>query len=218
MKLYDNVYMKRFLYFNLYVIKGTKGDILIDTGFMCMKRSIKKWLDNFNIKLIILTHAHVDHVYNVSYIKKLYNCEVAMGINDISNLDNSIINSKPKSKGFGLWTYVMNFGMKHIKYDSFDIDIKLKDKQVIRRYGIYLKIFDLPGHTNGSIGIKYKDYLFVGDALVKRGKYPTIAFQNQDLESAKVSARVINDIKPNIIFLGHDKPFSFDKFDINKCY
>ena len=101
---------------------------------------------------------------------------------------------------------------------SFDIDIKLKDKQVIRRYGIYLKIFDLPGHTNGSIGIKYKDYLFVGDALVKRGKYPTIAFQNQDLESAKVSARVINDIKPNIIFLGHDKPFSFDKFDIDKCY
>ena len=54
-------------------IKGKDGDILIDTGFICMKRAIKRWLNNFNIKLIILTHAHVDHIWNASYIKKMYN-------------------------------------------------------------------------------------------------------------------------------------------------
>ena len=75
---YENVYMKRFSYFNVYVIKGKNGDILIDTGFIGMKKSLKKWLDQFNIKLIILTHAHVDHIWNVSYLKKLYNCKVAM--------------------------------------------------------------------------------------------------------------------------------------------
>ena len=71
--LEDNIYMKRIKYFNLYVIKGVDGDILIDTGFIGMKRKIKKYLDKFNIKLIVLTHAHVDHSWNASYLKKLYN-------------------------------------------------------------------------------------------------------------------------------------------------
>ena len=65
MREYDNIYVKRFVYFNLYVIKGKTGDILIDTGFIGIKRSLKKWLDKFNIRLVILTHAHVDHVWNV---------------------------------------------------------------------------------------------------------------------------------------------------------
>ena len=63
---YGNIYMKRFLYFNVYVIKGINGDILIDTGFIGIKLFLKKWLDKFNIKLIILTHAHIDHIWNVN--------------------------------------------------------------------------------------------------------------------------------------------------------
>ena len=50
----DNIYCKRFGYFNIYVIKGNNGDILIDTGFILMRKKLIKWLDNFNIKLIIL--------------------------------------------------------------------------------------------------------------------------------------------------------------------
>ena len=69
-KQYDNIYMKKFGYFNIYVIRGENGDILIDTGFIGIKTALKKWLDNFNIKLVILTHAHIDHTWNTAYIKK----------------------------------------------------------------------------------------------------------------------------------------------------
>ena len=41
-KLNDNIYMKRLNYFNVYVIKGEDGDILIDTGFICMRKKLKK--------------------------------------------------------------------------------------------------------------------------------------------------------------------------------
>ena len=81
-KQFNNIYMKRFYYFNLYVIKGKNGDILIDTGFICMKKRVKKWLDKFNIKLIILTHVHVDHSWNVKSINDLYKCYVALGAQD----------------------------------------------------------------------------------------------------------------------------------------
>ena len=221
MKKFDNVYVKRFLYFNIFVIKGKNGDILIDTGFIGMRKYLKKWLDNFNIKLIILTHAHVDHIWNVSYLKDLYNCEVAIGKNDYINLDNSIINTKGKKKIYNLWAKLMNFGMKKFVPEVFDIDYFLEDKQVFKKYGINLEIFNLEGHTEGSIGIKYKDYLFVGDALVNRKlRFVEVAFQNQDNDMAKESFYKIIDLKPDIIFVGHDKEISYSKLlnsiDYNK--
>lgn len=204
---YDNIYVKRFLYFNLYVIQGKDGDILIDTGFIGMKRSLKKWLDKFNIKLVILTHAHVDHTWNAAYIKKLYNCNIALGSNDIVNIDNTKINSKPLKEKYATWTKLMNWGMKKFIPNKFDIDIELEDNQIINKYGLDLKILNLPGHTNGSIGILYKDYLFAGDALVNRRKHPSLAYQNQNTEKALKSKDKIININPKIVFLGHDKEF-----------
>lgn len=206
------VYYKRFLYFNLYVIKGRDGDILIDTGFICMKRKIRRWLDNFNIKLVILTHAHVDHIWNASYIKKLYNCDIAISENDVKNIDNSIIHSKPSNKKHRIWTKIMNLGMKKLNAPKFKIDMYLKDNQIIDKYGIELKTISLPGHTTGSIGVLYNKILFVGDALVNRKKQLQIAYQNQDTEKAKISYEKILKLNPEIIFLGHDKEVFNDEF------
>lgn len=210
MKKYGNVYCKRFLYFNIYVIKGKNGDILIDTGFVGIKKPLRKWLSQFNIKLIILTHAHIDHIWNAAYLKKLYDCDISIGIDDIVNLDNSNINSKPTTKRLDLWCRLMNFGMKKLKAEEFDIDIKLKNNQIIRRYGLELKVISLPGHTNGSIGILYNNYLFVGDALINRWNGVEIAFQNQDCNEALLSYDKIMDLKADIIFLGHDKEIIWD--------
>ena len=204
---YDNVYMKRFMYFNLYVIKGEDGDILIDTGFIGIKRKLKRWLNQFDIKLVILTHAHVDHTWNVSYLKKLYGCDVAMGIDDIENIDNSKINSKPLKNSYKTWTKLMNFGMKKFIPKQYEVDMLLKDNQTIDKYGLDLRIMSLAGHTNGSIGILYKDYLFAGDALVNRGKCPTLAFQNQNTDEAFKSGEKIVKANPKVVFVGHDKEF-----------
>lgn len=208
---YGNIYMKRFLYFNVYVIKGINGDILIDTGFIGIKLFLKKWLDKFNIKLIILTHAHVDHIWNVNYLKNRYNCKVAMSNADLINLDNKKIKSKPSNKHHKLWTKIMNLGMIIFKPKTFKVDRILRDNQIIKKYGIKLKIISLSGHTNGSIGILYNNYLFVGDALVNRKRYPEIAYQNQNNYEACQSYNKILQLKPDIIFVGHDKEFKINK-------
>lgn len=212
MKKIDNIYMKRIGYFNIYVIKGKDGDILIDTGFICMKRAIKRWLNNFNIKLIILTHAHVDHIWNTSYIKELYNCEVAICKDDITNIDNKNINPMPYKKKYKTWTKIMNYGMNKFKSKEFKIDIELNDNDEINKFDLNLKIISLKGHTNGSIGIVYNNYLFCGDALVNRGK-PSIAFQNQDNDEAYKSLLKILKLKPKLIFVGHDKPIKIEKLE-----
>ena len=212
----ENIYIKRFFYFNLYVIKGKNGDILIDTGFIGMRRKLKRWLDNFNIKLVILTHAHIDHTWNAAYIKKTYNCKIAMSENDIENIDNSKINSQPSIKKHTKWTKLMNDGMKKFIPNFFDIDYKLKDDQIIKKYGIELKIIDLKGHTNGSIGIIYKNYIFAGDAIVNRKHHPQIAYQNQNNQEALKTYEKILNISPEIIFIGHDKAITLDELKDNK--
>ena len=204
-KQFKNVYMKRFIYFNLYVIKGENGDILIDTGFIGMRKKLKKWLDKFNIKLVILTHAHVDHIWNAAYIRNLYNCKIAISENDIKNIGNTELYSSASKEKYENWTKLMHFGMKKFIPEKFVIDIILKNNQIIDEFGINLKIISLKGHTDGSIGILYKNYLFAGDALVNRHKKPEIAYQNQNNEEAKKSYKKIIDLSPEIIFIGHDE-------------
>jgi len=212
------IYKKRIYYFNMYVIKGKDGDILIDTGFLCMKRKLKKWLDQFNIKLILLTHAHVDHIWNVSYIKKLYNCKVAISNLDVKNIDNSKIHSKPSNEKHRSYTKLMNFGMRKFVANDFDVDYLLNDNDIIDKFNLKIKVVSLPGHTEGSVGYLFNNNIFCGDVLVNRKRYVEIAYQNQDNDLAKNSVMKLFDLKPNNIYVGHDKKIDYSKLEksINK--
>ena len=207
------IYKKRIYYFNLYVVKGNDGDILIDTGFLCMKRKLKRWLDKFNIKLILLTHAHVDHIWNVSYIKKLYNCEVAISNLDVKNIDNSIINSKPSNEKHRSYTKLMNFGMRKFIAKDFKVDYLLNDNDIIDKFNLKIKVISLPGHTDGSVGYLFNNNIFCGDVLVNRKNYVEIAYQNQDNDLARNSVMKLFDLKPNNIYIGHDRMIDYSKLE-----
>lgn len=213
---FGKIYKKRILYFNLYVIKGRDGDILIDTGFVCMRRKIKKWLDSFDIKLILLTHAHIDHIWNVSYIKKLYNCEVAISHLDVENIDNSIINSKSSNRHHKILTKVFNFGMKKLVAPKFEIDYLLYDNDTINKFDLKINVVALPGHTNGSVGYLYNDNIFCGDVLVNRKPYAEIAYQNQNNELARKSALRLFELQPKYIYIGHDRRIKYSKLEKSK--
>ena len=207
----DNIYCKRFGYFNIYVIKGNNGDILIDTGFILMRKKLIKWLDNFNIKLIIITHAHIDHIWNVKYLKDRYKCKIGMGKEDIINIDNTNIEPKPINKFYKYRTKLMKFGMKNFKPDKFKVDIEIINNTIINKYGIKLKCISLKGHTNGSIGILYKNILIAGDALVNRKLKAEVAYQNQNNEEAIKSAIKIYKLNPELILIGHELPITNKK-------
>ena len=95
--------------------------------------------------------------------------------------------------------------------NEYEIDYYLKNNEKIKKYGLELKIISLKGHTTGSIGIKYKNYLFAGDALVNRGTKVSIAFQNQHPLDAVKSIKKILKEKPELTFVGHDKEITKEK-------
>ena len=110
---------------------------------------------------------------------------------------------------------INNSTSKYLNFSNTKINnIIIKDK----KYGLELKIISLPGHTNGSIGIIYKNYMFAGDALVNRRKKPQIAYQNQNTKAALDTYQKILRISPEIIFVGHDREVTIEKLKENNLH
>ena len=131
-----------------------------------------------------------------SNVLKSVDIKNIMDVKEI-NLDNTNINTCPRNNFLKAWTKLMKLGMNKLYPKEYKIDYYLKNNEIINKYGIKLKIISLKGHTTGSIGIKYKDYLFVGDALVNRGSKVSIAFQNQHpIDAVKSIKKITEDDQP----------------------
>ena len=55
----------------LYILKGKNSDLLIDTGFIGVWNEMEKWLNEYNVKHVLLTHAHVDHDWNAARLQSM---------------------------------------------------------------------------------------------------------------------------------------------------
>lgn len=102
--------------------------------------------------------------------------------------------------------YVSLQSMKKEEIPVFNPTIFLKEGDTLEDYGIQAKIIELPGHTNGSIGIDIEsENLIVGDALMNMF-YPTVSMLYSDKECMIKSGRKISSLGDRIIHFGHGKP------------
>lgn len=90
--------------------------------------------------------------------------------------------------------------------DVFEPTIYLKNGDNLNEYGIDAKVVELPGHTNGSIGLEIEgDKLFVGDTLMNMF-FPTISMLYVDEKEMLSSAKYISELGEKTIYFGHGKP------------
>ncbi len=115
----------------VYILECEGGLILIDVGFtpLCHE-NIQKELDSMgskwdDIKMIIITHAHGDHINNLAQVKKLTEAEVVIGEGDENALEERT-------------------GIK--------ADIVLGQGDVIGACG-NIEIIHVPGHSPGNLSI-----------------------------------------------------------------
>ena len=83
---------------------------------------------------------------------------------------------------------------------------------MLSSYGINAKIVELPGHTNGSIGVDVDNkYLIAGDALDNWIR-PGVGHLYYDFDAIRGSAEKIRKLGDRIIYYGHGKPTDNGKF------
>jgi len=159
--------MPRFV--NAIIIFGDRIT-LIDTGVKGSEEKIFAYIEQNNrkitdIKTIILSHSHPDHIGSAAIIKDLTNCEVLAHGGEIDWIENIKIQNKERPvPGF------FNLADRSVKVDKL-----LEDKQLINiGKDITIEIIHSPGHSKGSINILFKedDILFTADSIPLKNDIP----------------------------------------------
>ncbi len=142
---------------NTYVLKDedSKEAVIIDVGgsFETIKKDLDK--EGYNIKFILNTHGHFDHVLGEVEVQQKYP-EIPICINkdDVSHF--SRLEQELQMFGF-------NTSVEPLKPTMF---IDETTQLSVGKYPI--QIFSTPGHSKGSLTYYVDNKLFSGDALFYR--------------------------------------------------
>ncbi len=152
---------------NTYILTDDETGIsaVIDPDLM---RHTPRYLsENYNIKLILLTHCHFDHVYSAEELRSLTQAKIVIHELDAKGLLDSNVNLSAMMGGSPI---------------SFSADIKAADGEEIDLGNTKIKVIHTPGHTKGSVCYLAEDNLFSGDTLfsgsVGRTDFPTGSFSD----------------------------------------
>lgn len=140
------------LHTNCYILydENTKNAVIIDPAgqFEVIKNKIEEL--EINVKYIILTHAHIDHVIALDELKNYTNAEIV-----IHKEDAKILNDGEKN--------LADYFKKPCPVSKADIAVK--DGDTLNIDGHIFKFIHTPGHTKGGMCILFKNMLFSGDTL-----------------------------------------------------
>ena len=156
---------------NAHLVVGTSGCVLVDAGLPGSESKIEKALTKHglsfkDIKLIVITHAHVDHAGSAHALRELSGAPIVAHADDAKHFSRDTPMTFCPTGWFG--RLFLKTRLMYEPYKGFVPDILLSkdDTMDISRYGIPGTIKHTPGHTAGSISVEIstKDAL-VGDLI-----------------------------------------------------
>jgi len=204
-----------------YIIQG-EGIVMIDGGAPkkanAFIKGIKKTsIKPEDIKLLILTHGHWDHIGSAKDIKEITGAKIAMHKREKDCLEKAL---KPLPPGVTLWgkifAKIMAMFMHFVDIPTTNVDIILGDEEFsLAEFGIAGKVISTPGHSPGSVSILLETGdVFVGDLAMNMFPMrlsPGLPIFAEDLQKVKDSWKLLFDYGAKMIYPAHGKPFSAEK-------
>jgi len=191
---------------NAYLLSDGEDAVLVDTCRIQYKEKIVERCKKKNVRLIVLTHGHIDHIQNAAFFSKELNAPIAMHKADCGLITNNL--AEPLSAHSILGKFILKLSQKSFEKDKaepFAPGIMLQEGDSLQEDGVSATIIELPGHTKGSIGIKTGNSVIVGDALMNMF-YPVKSPLYGDKAAMEKSAERISSFGDMTIYFGHGKP------------
>ena len=148
-RIVGNVYYVGTYDLSSYLITSDQGHILINTGVGSSVPMIRSNIESLglrfgDIKLLLATHGHWDHVGGMAAIKRMTGARMLMHEADVSVLEdggNSDFRFYPKGRG--------------TVYEPVKVDQALKDGEKVRLGASELTVHHHPGHTKGATSFTF---------------------------------------------------------------
>lgn len=198
---------------NCYLLSQNGSSILIDTATFKYREKILDICRKYNVRLIVLTHGHPDHIQNAAFLAQELEIPTAIGDGDEELIFKRDLD-KMKSDGL-LGKAIMFFSAADPKMNTVPLFIPtflLRDGDSLEKFGVSASIISLPGHTPGSIGIEAGPCLFAGDALMNIFA-PSMPKVYEDRQETVSSILKIKGLGRKKIFVGHGGPFMSSQLD-----
>lgn len=129
--------------------RESKSGLVIDPAAETDRIVAEAEKNDIEIKYIVNTHGHVDHISGNADMKKKTGAKII-----VHEADADMLVSTP----------AMILSMFRAK-GSPTADITVKDGDIIRVGGVSLTVLHTPGHTAGGISLYSNGYVFTGDTL-----------------------------------------------------
>lgn len=197
---------------NYYLEPCNNGFLLIDAGWYGKGKIFKKKLNLLGIKpeqikYILLTHHHHDHVAIIQELKMLTNAKLIVHEKQIPYLEMGVTNDRYiRQYNWVLWL-IDKLTKPFVKYKYHPVSIDNSDiiidtdtnDSMLRSIGVSGKIILTPGHSSDSISVLLDSgTAYVGDLAMNMssmkliGKIP-FPIEAEDFEQVKLSLkRLIN--------------------------
>jgi hydroxyacylglutathione hydrolase len=202
--------------FSSFLILIDQKPILIDTG---MAGDVDKKIDAItkvgvkpkDISLILITHAHIDHVGNADDLRRITGAPIAMHKLDAEYSVKGLTAPAPPYSTTGK---IMDFIFKSRKISPLPKlvpDILIDGDFDLNPYGVDARVISTPGHTPGSISVITSEYdAIVGDLMFGSFFNPnklTMPYFMGDYDTWRKSVDLILSLNPRNIYAVHANPF-----------
>jgi glyoxylase-like metal-dependent hydrolase (beta-lactamase superfamily II) len=205
----------------VYLIPGAAGYLLIDAGTrgkapVFLKSLSRRGISPRQIRLIIITHVHHDHVGSLQTIQRHCSCPVLVHRAESKHLARGRMVLPPGTQP--LTRRLIELARQHprlvARLTRFDpvIPDRIIDKPLdLRSDGFKACVLPTPGHTPGSVSVVTASGLaFVGDLAVNYlpgGRGPFMPPFGDSPDRIRGSWRLLLGMGVRTVFPAHGKPF-----------
>ncbi len=203
-------YFRNLLVGRVYLIEDADGLTLIDTSLPLAAKRVLQQVEGRghkaqDIKRILITHAHPDHVGGLPELKRASGAEVVA-----SAIERPVIEGKtpvprvPQEKLRG----PIRLRPPDTTFEAVPVNRELQGGETLEIMGGLQAVFT-PGHAPGHLAFwqPEKRILFCGDVLfnMPRLRLP-YAFLTVDMEENIRSIHKLAALEPDIVCFGHGEP------------
>lgn len=200
---------------NCYLLETRTGFVLIDSGAPNNGPQLARTLAEAGCRpgglaLIILTHGDFDHAGNAASLREEFGANIALHRDDLGMVERGDMFFN-RSSGSAILRWFAPLLFRFGKSKRFAPDLFLQEGDDLAEYGLDARVIELPGHSQGSIGVVTAGGdLFCGDLLANDGK-PALGAIMDDEVAARASLAKLEGLGIQTVYPGHGSPFLLEQ-------